>query len=185
MSKNRWIIVGVLGLAVLLVFVGLRGLALTYLTGQPPTPTNTRVIPLTTPTPIGPTSTSTTSPTHTPYPTYTPQPTPTAPPVPTSPPAPPPVPTHTPMVDARCVEDENALHLQLLADMATLYEPVLSSIEYEIEQARHDRDWGRMRDLQQEAQVYENMKAADINAETVRHQAALAACGQWKSIAQG
>jgi len=81
------------------------------------------------------------------------------------------------MVDTRCVDDENALHLQLLADMAMLYEPILSSIEYEIEQARHDRDWGRVRDLQQEAQMYENLKAADIDAEIARHQAALAACG--------
>ena len=81
------------------------------------------------------------------------------------------------MVDTRCVDDENALHLQLLADMATLYEPLLSSIEHEIEQATHDRDWGRVRDLGQEAEMYQNMKTADIDAETARHQAALAACG--------
>ncbi|HUW13295.1 MAG TPA: hypothetical protein VM537_26460 [Anaerolineae bacterium] len=176
MSRNQWIILGAFGLAALLIFAGLGSLALTYLTSQPPTPTNTRVMPLTTPTAIGPTATSTAYPTHTPYPTYTPQPVPTAPPVPTSPPAPPPAPTPTPMVDARCVEDENALHLQLLADMATLYEPILSSIEHEIEQATHDRDWEKVRDLQQEAEMYENLKAADIDAETARHQAALAAC---------
>ena len=185
MSKNRWIIVGVLGLAVLLVFGGVAGLALTHLTGQPPTPTNTRVIPLTTPTPIGPTATSTTYPTHTPYPTYTPQPVATAPPAPTSPPAPPPGLTPAPTVDPQCVDDENALHLQLLADMATLYEPILSSIEYEREQATHDRDWGRVRDLGQEAEMYENFKSADIEAETARHEAALAACGLWRSLAQG
>ena len=83
------------------------------------------------------------------------------------------------------MDDENALHLQLLADMATLYEPILSSIKDEIEQATHDRDWGRVRDLEQEAEMYEDLKAADIDAETARHQAALAACGWWKSLAQG
>ena len=176
MSRNQWIILGVLGLAVLLVFGGLRGLALTYLTGQPPTRTNTRVIPLTTSTQFPPAATSTTYPTHTPGPTHTP-PVPTAPPVPTSPPAPPPGLTPAPTVDPQCVDDENALHLQLLADMATLYEPILSRIEHEIEQATQDRDWEKVRDLQQEAEMYENLKAADIDAETARHQAALAACG--------
>jgi hypothetical protein len=175
-SRNRWIILGVFGLAVLLVFGGVAGLVLTSLTGQPPTPTNTRVIPPTTPMQTLPAATSTTYPTHTHDPTHTP-PTPTAPPVPASPPAPPPGLTPAPTVDPQCVDDENALHLQLLADMATLYEPILSSIEHEIEQATHERDWERAGDLQQEAEMYENMKSADIEAETARHQAALAACG--------
>jgi hypothetical protein len=176
-SRNQWIILGALGLAALLIFAGLASLALIYLTGQPPTPTSTRVIPLTTPTEVPPTSTSTTLPTHTPVPTYTPRPVPTAPPAPTSPSAPAPEVTPAPTIDPQCVEDENALHLQLLADMAMIYEPILSSIEREIEQATHDRDWGRVRDLQQEAEMYENLKSADIDAETARHQAALAACG--------
>ena len=85
--------------------------------------------------------------------------------------------TPAPTVDSQCVDDENALHLQLLADMAMLYEPVLSSIESEIEQATHDQDWDKVRDLEEEEEMYENLKAAAIEKETARHQAALAACG--------
>jgi len=211
-SRNQWIILGVLALAVVLVFGCLGGVALTYLTGQPPTETpeavqapdtpsptvsptpthrptpvrpthtpepptatNTRVIPLTTPTPIPPTATSTRYPTYTPYPTYTslPTPTDTVVPAPTSPPAPPPAPP----VDTYCADTENAYHQQMLAYIEAQYAPTLSWIEYEIALATHDRDWRRIRDLQQEYQMYENMKAADVNAENARHQAALVACG--------
>jgi len=211
-SRNQWIILGTLGLAVVLVFGCLGGAALTYLTGQPPTetpqavqapdtptptvsptptrsptpilptptpepptPTNTRVIPLTTPTPIPPTATSTRYATYTPYPTYTfmPTPTHTVAPAPTSPPAPPPAPP----VDTHCVDTENAYHQQMLAYIEAEYAPTLSWIEYQYELASRDRDAVRMRDLQREYQMYENMKAADINAENARHQAALVACG--------
>jgi hypothetical protein len=65
----------------------------------------------------------------------------------------------------------------MLAYIEAEYAPTLSWIEYEIELATRDRDWRRIRDLQQEAQMYENMKAADINAENARHEAALVACG--------
>jgi hypothetical protein len=75
------------------------------------------------------------------------------------------------------VDNENAYHQQMLAFIDAQYAPILNWIEYEIEQATRDRDWRRIQDLQQEAQMYENMKAADINAENARHQAALSACG--------
>ena len=39
MSRNQWIILGVLGLTVVLVFGCLGGFALTHLTGEPPTET--------------------------------------------------------------------------------------------------------------------------------------------------
>jgi len=211
-SRNQWIILGALALAVVLVFGCLGGFALTHLTGQPPTetpepvqasdtatatvsrtpthsptpilpthtpepptPTNTRVMPLTTPTPIPPTPTSTRYPTYTPYPTYTsvPTPTETVAPAPTSPPAPPPAPP----VDIHCVDTENAYHQQMLAYIEAEYAPILSRIEYQYELAARKRDWVTMRDLQREYQMYENMKAADINAENARHQAALVACG--------
>jgi hypothetical protein len=74
------------------------------------------------------------------------------------------------------VDDENALHLQILADIATQYEPILSWIEDEMEQAERDRDEMRLEELQQEYDMNQNMKAADIAAENARHEAALATC---------
>jgi hypothetical protein len=65
----------------------------------------------------------------------------------------------------------------MLAYIEAEYAPILSWIEYQIELAVRDRDAIRIRDLQQQYQMYENMKAADINAENARHQAALVACG--------
>ena len=60
MSRNQWIILGTLGVAVVLVFGCLGGVVLTYLTGQPPTETPTATVsstPTRTPTPVLPTPT--------------------------------------------------------------------------------------------------------------------------------
>lgn len=157
------------------------------LTPEPPRPTNTRVIPPAGPVLVPPTPSAASSPTHAPYltpppqvtytvgssPTPPPQVTYTAAPSPTRPPSPPPSPT----VDTRCVDNENAYHQQMLADIEAQYEPLLSWIEYEMEQAERDRDDMRMQELQSEYEMCENMKAADMNAENARHQAALDACG--------
>jgi hypothetical protein len=66
----------------------------------------------------------------------------------------------------------------MLAYIEAEYAHTLSWIEYQIEEALRDRDAVTARRLQREYQMYENMKAADINAENARHEAALVACGQ-------
>jgi hypothetical protein len=65
----------------------------------------------------------------------------------------------------------------MLADIETQYEPMLSWLADEMDQAQRDQDEVRMQDLQLEIEMTENMKAADIEAEMARHQTALAACG--------
>jgi hypothetical protein len=65
----------------------------------------------------------------------------------------------------------------MLADIEAQYEPMLSWLADEMEQAQRDQDEMRIEDLQLEMEMTENMKAADIDAEIARHQAALAACG--------
>ena len=233
MSRSQQAILGVLGVAIVLVYGSLGAYGLIYLIqpvrtipgasaqapvtpslvasptpGPPgipttvtdastpgqPLPTNTRVIPLGTPGLASPTPEATAPPSGTPLPVNTPLPTSTGPatsPQPThsAVPAPSPPQQATPTVepsstsppssptpDASCVDDENALHLQLLADIATLYEPLLSWIEDEMEQAERDRDEMRLEELQLEYEMNQNMKAADIAAENARHEAALAAC---------
>ena len=145
-----------------------------------PAPTNTRVIPLGEPAPA-PTSSSSQAPqtpdtslaTHSAEPGLTPpaQATSTAVPSPTPPALPP-----SPTPDSSCAEDENAHHQQMLADIEAEYEPMLTWIEDEMEQASRDRDDMQMEELQLELDMYQNLKAADINAEIARHEAALAAC---------
>jgi hypothetical protein len=65
----------------------------------------------------------------------------------------------------------------MLADIETQYEPMLSWLADEMEQAQRDQDEVRIQDLQLEIEMTETMKAADIEAEMARHQTALAACG--------
>ena len=163
--------------------------ALTPLASGSAAPTNTRVIPLVSPAVMPPTATppssapdalpgaGTPSPTHTdePGPTPPPQATSTTQPSPASPTpaAPPPSPT----ADTRCADTENAHHQQMLADIEAQYEPMLSWLTDEMARAQRDQDEMRIQDLQLEIEMTENMKAADIDDEIARHQAALAACG--------
>jgi len=150
-----------------------------------PAPTNTRVIPLGSPAPGEPAPAATSCsaqapqtpdtplPTHSAEPGLTPpaQATSTAVPSPTPPALPP-----SPTPDSNCEDDENAHHQQMLADIEAEYEPILSWIEDGMEQAARDGDDMRMEELQLELDMYQNMNAADINAEIARHEAALAAC---------
>jgi len=206
MSRNQQLILGALGMAIVLVYGCLGAYVLIYLTDgvstqtaerppalgtlpdtpiagscpttgpgqQPPAqapdgpaPTNTRVIPLGSPAPGEP------APTHSAEPNLTPpaQATSTAVPSPTPPALPP-----SPTPDSSCAEDENAHHQQMLADIEAEYEPMLTWIEDEMEQASRDGDDMQMEELQLELDMYQNLKAADINAEIARHEAALAAC---------
>jgi hypothetical protein len=230
MSRSQQAILGVLGVAIVLVYGSLGAYGLIYLIqpvrtlpgqsaqalnppggaasptpGLPgipttvndgsspgqPLPTNTRVIPLGSPGLASPTPEAAAPPAGTPLPASTGPASPAASPQPThsAVPAPPPPQQATPTVepsptspppsptpDTSCVDDENALHLQLLADIATLYEPILSWIEDEMEQAERDRDEMRLEELQLEYDMNQNMKATDIAAENARHEAALAAC---------
>lgn len=167
--------------------ISTTALTVPSLAAEAPRPTNTRVIPPVSPTLVPPTSVATAHPAHASSPTYTPHPaqtvppgttpppqlTPTLVPSPTLPPSPPPSPT----VDTRCAGKENAYHQQMLANIEEHYGPILSWIEYEMEQAVRDRDTMRVQELQLEHEMCENMMAADIDAENARHQAALAACG--------
>jgi hypothetical protein len=154
-----------------------------------PAPANTRVIPLVSPAVMPPTATPPSSAPDalpgagTPSPTHTDEPGPTPPPQATSttqPPAAtptPPAPPPSPIPDTNCADTENAHHQQMLADIETQYEPMLSWLADELEQAQRDQDEMRVEDLQLELEMTENMKAADIDDEIARHQAALAACG--------
>ena len=154
--------------------------------GGSPAPT---LIPLVSPAVIAPTATPPSSPPDAPHATETPHPTPADGAGPTPPtqatsttqpsPAPPtpPAPAPSPTPDTRCVDTENAHHQQMLADIEAQYEPMLSWLADEMEQAQRDQDEMRIQDLQLELEMYENMKAADIDAEIARHQEALAACG--------
>ena len=65
----------------------------------------------------------------------------------------------------------------MLADIEAQYEPMLSWLTDEMARAQRDQDEMRIEDLQLEIEMTENMKAADIDDEIARHQAALAACG--------
>ena len=65
----------------------------------------------------------------------------------------------------------------MLADIEAQYEPMLSWLTDEMARAQRDQDEMRIQDLQLEIEMTENMKAADIDDEIARHQAALAACG--------
>ena len=162
---------------------------LTPLTSGSPAPTNTTVIPLVSPAVVPPTATPPSSPTDappaadTPSPTHPDEPGPTPPPQATSTTQPspasptPPTPASSPTSDTRCADTENAHHQQMLADIEAQYEPMLSWLADEMEQAQRDQDEMRIEDLQLEMEMTENMKAADIDAEIARHQEALAACG--------
>jgi len=75
------------------------------------------------------------------------------------------------------VDVENAYHQQMLAYIDASYQSTFAWLEYQMEKALRDRDARRALDLQRQIEIYENQKAADINAENARHQAALAACG--------
>lgn len=151
-----------------------------------PLPTNTRVIALdggVSPPPAGtPTSASTGA---APSPAATGQPTSaadaaTTPPPPAATPYPPadgPTPRPaSPTPETSCVGEENDLHQQKLAEIEAQYEPILTWLEGEMEQAKRHLDDMRQEEVRQEQQLYEQMKAADLNAETQRHEAALAAC---------
>jgi hypothetical protein len=218
MSRNHQLVLGLLGVAVVLVYGFLGAYVLIHLTEgddtqtaeSPPAlgtpadtlvgspyattntgqqssaqgpegaaPTNTRVIPLTTPVPGEPGPAATSSATDaaqtadTPLPTSTVQPSPTPAAQATSTPAASPT---TPPPDSSCADEENAQHQQMLADIEAQYEPTLSWIEDELEQAERDGDIMRMEELQLELDMNQDMKAADINAENARHEAALAAC---------
>jgi hypothetical protein len=150
-----------------------------------PAPTNTRVIPLGSPAPGEPAPAPTSSSAQAPQTPDTPLPTHSAEPALTPPaqatstavpsPTPPALPA-SPTPDSSCAEDENAHHQQMLADIEAEYEPMLTWIEDEMEQASRDGDDMQMEELQLELDMYQNMKAADINAEIARHEAALAAC---------
>jgi hypothetical protein len=74
------------------------------------------------------------------------------------------------------VDDENAMHQQKMAQIEDQYRPMLSWLEAEIAQAERDRDDMRLEELRREYQMYQDMKAADLNVENERHAAALAAC---------
>jgi len=150
-----------------------------------PAPINTRVIPLGSQAPGEPAPAATSPPAQAPQTSDTPLPTHSADRSPTppaqatttaapSPTPPPPSPSRTP--GTSCEDDENAHHQQMLADIEAEHEPMLSWIEDEMEQAARDGDDMRMEELQLELEMYQNMKAADINAEISRHEAALAAC---------
>jgi hypothetical protein len=65
----------------------------------------------------------------------------------------------------------------VLASIDAHYQSIFDWLDYEYELAARQRDAIRMRDLQQQYQIYENQKTAEVNAENARHQAALAACG--------
>ena len=65
----------------------------------------------------------------------------------------------------------------MLAEIEAQYEPMLSWLADEMEQAQRDQDEMRVQDLQLEIEMTENIKAADVEAEMFRHQTALAACG--------
>ena len=65
----------------------------------------------------------------------------------------------------------------MLADIEAQYEPMLIWLAAEMERAQRNQDEMRIQDLQLELEMTENVKAADIEAEIARHQAALAACG--------
>jgi hypothetical protein len=65
----------------------------------------------------------------------------------------------------------------MLSYIDASYQPTFEWLEYQLELAIRDRDARRVLDIQQQIEMYENMKGADINAESARHQAALAACG--------
>jgi hypothetical protein len=145
-------------------------------------PTNTRVIPLGSPEGGAPSPAATPSAqapqtADTPLSTQPtgPSPTPPAQATPTTAPSPsPPPPSPTP--DTSCVDDENAQHQQLLADIEAEYEPMLTWIRDEMEQATRDGDQTNLLELELERDMYQQMKAADIDAENSRHEAALAGC---------
>ncbi len=147
-------------------------------------PTNTRVIPLGSPEGGAPAPTATPSGqapqiADTPLPIQPAGPSPTSPAqaTPTTAPSPsPPLPPPSPTPDTSCADGENAHHQQMLADIEAEYAPMFTWIQDEMEQATRDGDQMRMEELELERDMYQNMKAADIDAENARHEAALAAC---------
>ncbi len=133
-------------------------------------PTNTRVIPLDGGTAVSatplPTSGAGASPTP---PVHASQTVEQTPPVPQPPPP-------SPVPDTSCAERENAYHQQQLADIDAQYEPMLTWFEDEMKQAERDRDYTRLEEVRREYETYQEIKAADVRAESERHEAALVAC---------
>ena len=136
-----------------------------------PLPINTKVIPLDGGASLPPTPDATSASSDAPHAGDTAQPTFTAAPVatPSTLPA-------SPTPDRSCLDNENDLHQQKLADIEAQYEPMFTWLEDEMEQAERDRDDMRLEEVQREQEMYEEMKAADLSAEMQRHEAALADC---------
>jgi hypothetical protein len=147
-------------------------------------PTNTRVLPLGspaagTPAPAATPSAEAPQSATTPLPAQPAGPSPTSPAQATSTTAPgpsPPPPFPSPTPDASCVDDENAHHQQMLADIEAEYASTLTWIQAGMDQATRDGDYLRVEELQLELDMCQDLMAGGISAENARHEAALAAC---------
>lgn len=64
----------------------------------------------------------------------------------------------------------------MLAYIDAIYQPWIDYIIYEIQRAAIERDAVALRRWQRELERTENEKAAEIDAENARHEAAIAAC---------
>lgn len=64
----------------------------------------------------------------------------------------------------------------MFAYIDAIYQPWIDYIIYEIQRAAIERDAVALRRWQRELERTENEKAAEIDAENARHEAAIAAC---------